>query len=843
MKRPRHLLPVLLLLIAGVGALPAQDRSSRDAAEPRHWSHWISSDELVLRVRGSDSTRYFFGTLGLPGQSAVRLFDHTKFAAALADASGRPVNASAIAIEVTEYTRETARLEFRAFGSTWSADLKSMSIRKRRGRQRSSSSDLPMSLQVRPSKRIGGRTEIIFVNRLNFSVVVYWNDSNSELRKYATLQPGETHTQRTFHGDAWVIQRAEDEKVVAVCVGAAEPARAVIQPVLVAEKETSRKRMSADELREAAAENSMWEAFCRDENLWLRDKRTREERRLTYDGTQQLTWHKDVDRDRGVSMRYNKPDAPPEACEVYWSPDGAWLLAIRTRTAPLPHVNLIESSPGPGMQPKLSSYPYYKPGDEIPTKELRLFEAASGREVLISNAQFANPFSMTRIRWDDDSSRFRFLYNERGHQIVRYVGVSTSGAVTLIANEVSDTFVDYAYKLYIRDLPESSETIWMSERDGWNHLYLLDSSNGRVKQQITRGTWVVRSVHRVDEESRQIYFTAGGVDAEQDPYYVHLCRVNVDGTGFRVLTEADGTHEFEFGPDDEYFLDKYSRVDLPPRYEMRSRDGDLIARFPDVEFETRRRPLPQRFVARGRDGETDIYGVIHFPRDFDPDRRYPVIENIYAGPHAAHVPKRFRSRYRHQHQIADRGFIVVQIDGMGTSHRSKAFHDVCWQNIADAGFPDRIAWMKAAAAEHSFMDLSRVGIYGGSAGGQNALGALLHHGDFYHVAVADCGCHDNRMDKIWWNELWMGWPVGPHYDEQSNVTNAHKLRGQLLLVVGELDRNVDPASTMQVVNALIEADKDFDLLVVPGGGHGIAESAYGSRRRADFFVRHLLETE
>ncbi|MEZ6120753.1 MAG: S9 family peptidase [Pirellulaceae bacterium] len=193
--------------------------------------------------------------------------------------------------------------------------------------------------------------------------------------------------------------------------------------------------------------------------------------------------------------------------------------------------------------------------------------------------------------------------------------------------------------------------------------------------------------------------------------------------------------------------------------------------------------------------------------------------------------------------MAELGFIVVQIDGMGTSHRSKAFHDVCWQNIGDAGFPDRRLWIQAAAEKYPQMDLERIGIFGGSAGGQNALRALLTHGDFYHVAVADCGCHDNRMDKIWWNELWMGWPIGSHYEEQSNVTQAHRLQGKLLLIVGEIDQNVDPASTMQVVDALIKADKDFDLLIMPGVGHGAAGTKYGTRRQRDFFVRHLLQKE
>ena len=234
--------------------------------------------------------------------------------------------------------------------------------------------------------------------------------------------------------------------------------------------------------------------------------------------------------------------------------------------------------------------------------------------------------------------------------------------------------------------------------------------------------------------------------------------------------------------------------------------------------------------------------MIFQPTNFDPAKKYPVIEQIYAGPQGAFVPKRFSSYYGPQ-AMAELGFIVVQIDGMGTNWRSKAFHDVCWKNLGDAGFPDRIAWLKQAGQSRPWLDLSRVGVYGGSAGGQNAAGAVFIHGEFYKAAVADCGCHDNRMDKIWWNEQWMGWPIGPHYDEQSNVTLAKNLQGKLLLIAGELDRNVDPASTMQVVNALVRADKDFDLLIVPGAGHGAAGSPYGQRRQRDFFVRHLLGVE
>jgi dipeptidyl aminopeptidase/acylaminoacyl peptidase len=297
----------------------------------------------------------------------------------------------------------------------------------------------------------------------------------------------------------------------------------------------------------------------------------------------------------------------------------------------------------------------------------------------------------------------------------------------------------------------------------------------------------------------------------------------------------------------EYFVDTYSRVDLPPVSELRrTGDGSLVAEIERTEIGALVAAgwkAPEVFTTKGRDGSTDIWGLIFRPSTFDPARKYPVIENIYAGPHGSHVPKSFAAFYASQAQ-AELGFIVVQIDGMGTSNRSKAFHDVAWQNLGDAGFPDRILWHRAVAAKYPAYDITRVGIYGGSAGGQNAMGALLFHPDFYKAAVSYAGCHDNRMDKIWWNEQWMGWPLGAQYSRSSNVDNASKLQGALLLVVGELDTNVDPASTLQVVSALVKADKEFDLLVVPGENHGAARSgtyvAYGQRKQYDFFVEQLM---
>jgi len=274
----------------------------------------------------------------------------------------------------------------------------------------------------------------------------------------------------------------------------------------------------------------------------------------------------------------------------------------------------------------------------------------------------------------------------------------------------------------------------------------------------------------------------------------------------------------------------------------RSDDGKLVCKLEEADaselYATGWKP-PEPFVAKGRDGVTDIYGVIWRPKNFDPDKKYPVIENIYAGPQDSFVPKAFAAHFTQQ-ELSDDGFIVVQSDGMGTANRSKKFHDVCWKNIKDAGFPDRILWLKAAAAKHSWLDLTRAGIYGTSAGGQDALRGILDYPDFYRACVADSGCYDNRMDKIWWNEQWMGWPVDDSYVRSSCVTDAHKLQGKLLLEVGEMDQNVDPSSTLQVVNALIKADKNFDLLDMPGAGHGVARTPYGWRRLQEFFVKNLL---
>lgn len=532
---------------------------------------------------------------------------------------------------------------------------------------------------------------------------------------------------------------------------------------------------------------------------------------------------------------------------IFWSPDSRKFIAIKT-TAAEPHpIHIIESSPKDQLQPKLRTIEYHKPGDKIAVRKPCLFSIEPVTAIPVADTHFPTPWSIEDFRWEKDSQRFTFLYNQRGHQVVRIIAIDAqTGATNIVVDESSPTFVDYAHKLYSYYINDRDEVIWMSERNGWNHLYRINLKTGEVLNPITHGEWVVRDVEYVDPEKREIWFRASGIYPEQDPYYIHYCRIDFDGQNLVFLTAGDGTHDADFSPDRRFFVDTYSRVDMAPIIELRNAtDGKLIKTLEAASLEQLKGTgwqSPERFAAKGRDGKTDIYGVIYRPSTFDSTKSYPILESIYAGPHGSHVPKNF-TPFRREMEMAELGFIVVQIDGMGTSNRSKAFHDVCWKNLGDSGFPDRRLWIQAAAAKYPYLDLQRVGLYGGSAGGQSTLRGLLAHGDFYKVGVADCGCHDNRMDKIWWNELWMGYPIGPHYEEQSNVTLAHQLTGKLMLIVGELDENVDPASTMQVVNALVKADKDFELLILPGVGHGAAETPYGHRRRKDFLVRHLLGVE
>ena len=534
---------------------------------------------------------------------------------------------------------------------------------------------------------------------------------------------------------------------------------------------------------------------------------------------------------------------------IAWSPNSKYIAVYRIRPGYRRVVDYVESSPPNQLQPIHSTMVYPKPGDVLAFYQPVLFDVGSRKQCEIDSSLFRNQFSLSPIEWWKDSRGFTFEYNQRGHQLYRVVEVDAgTGKAHALIDETSATFVNYEPlerrqvdhgKYFRRNLADGKEILWASERDGWEHLYLLDGKSGEVRRQITRGEWVVRSVDFVDEEQRVVYFSASGMAKDEDPYYVHGYKIHFDGTGLEPLTPEPADHTLAYSKDGRFFTDVYSTINTPPTLVVRSADdGKIVMQVQAADLSQliaagwqAREP----FHALGRDGKTEIWGVLYKPEKLDPARKYPVIEDIYAGPQGSFVPKSFSARVE---PLTTLGFAVAQIDGMGTNNRSRAFHDVTWQNLKDAGFPDRILWHKALAEKYAWYDISRVGIFGNSSGGQSSMGALLFHPEFYQVAVSSSGCHDNRMDKIWWNEQWMGWPIGPQYSASSNVDNAWRLQGKLMLVLGEMDKNVDPASTYQVVDRLIKANKQFDLLVIPGAGHG-SGGRYGLLKQMDFFVRNL----
>ena len=598
------------------------------------------------------------------------------------------------------------------------------------------------------------------------------------------------------------------------------------------EKRPDRWRRREEAPVPVVSPDKKWEAYVKDNNLYLspvRDEKEKdkpkEEIALTMDGT--------------ANLRY-------DGWSIIWSPDSRKLATVKVRDVQERRIPLIESSPSSQKQPILQWRNYAKPGDVLPVYLPVLFDVEARKQMALNVTPYENQFFLNLTGWREDSRAFTFEFNQRGHQ--RYVIGEVSaadGSIRHLVDEQTKTFI-YYYNNYRYDLDDGKELLWISERDGWRHLYLIDGTNGQVKQQVTKGEWVVRQVDYVDETNRVVYFTASGFNKGEDPYNLHYCRINLDGTGFTDMTPENGNHRVTFSADRSYFTDVYSRPDLPPVSQLkRTSDASVVAGLQrcDVSaLQAESWQMPEVFCAKGRDGQTDIWGNIYRPMHFDASKSYPVVEFIYAGPHDSHVDKDFKPAHHLVSKLVELGFIVVSIDGMGTSNRSKAFHDVCWKNLKDAGFPDRIAWMKAAGAKYKYMDLNRVGIYGWSAGGQNAMAALLFHNDFYKVAVALCGCHDNRMDKIWWNEQWMGYPIDASYSTSSNVDNAYRLKGKLLLINGELDDNVDPASTLQVVSALMKANKNFEQLYLPGKTHSLG-GPFEMHKMHDFFVKNLLGQE
>lgn len=582
--------------------------------------------------------------------------------------------------------------------------------------------------------------------------------------------------------------------------------------------------MEVDDEKEGSPVTSpdgKWTAFIKNDNVYVREVATGKEKQLSQDGT--------------LSNYYSS--------YIQWSPDSKSVVSCRIRPVEKRYVYYVESSPADQAQPKLHKQEYAKPGDELRFKVPCIFEVESGRRLIPSTELFSHQYELSGPMWNADSKAITFEYNERGHKVYRVLEMSAvDGSVRTLIEEKEEKYVNYP-RIYRNYLSDGKRIIWSSERDNYNHLYLYDRATGKPLNQITKGEWYVRGVQHVDEANEVIYFSANGMKKGEDPYLIHYYKINFDGSNLVELTPKEGMHQCWYSSDYKYLVDVYSKVDQAPIAVLRdAKNGKIRMQLDKADISALLAngwKAPEVFSAKGRDGKTDMWGVIYRPSNFDPSKKYPVIEYIYSGPGDQYVPKTFSSYNWWMTSLAELGFIVVQVDGMTTSFRSKEFEEVCYKNLKDAGLPDHIAWIKAAAQKYPYMDIDRVGIFGCSAGGQESTGAVLFHPEFYKAAYSACGCHDNRMDKIWWNELWMGYPVDESYSACSNVDNAHLLSRPLMLVVGELDDNVDPASTMQVANALIKANKDFELVVIPGAHHTMGED-FGEHKRYDFFVRHLM---
>ncbi|MGN0195079.1 MAG: DPP IV N-terminal domain-containing protein [Candidatus Cryptobacteroides sp.] len=525
-----------------------------------------------------------------------------------------------------------------------------------------------------------------------------------------------------------------------------------------------------------------------------------------------------------------------------WSPDSKKVAAYRKEEMKERQIILRTSRPADRVQPTYRYLDYAKPGDELPQITPSLYDVEKMAQVPFCTAAYSNQYFLVPGQWSPDSKYFTFEYNQRGHQLYQLVAVDArTGENRIIAEEKSNTFV-YYYDLWRYYFEDGRRILWISERDDWRHLYMIDAVDGTIRQ-VTKGQWNVREIFNVDEETGTVLMYVNGLNAAkgEDPYNKHLVKLDLASGKITDLTPENAMHNVDFNSDYTCFVDNYSRPDVPYVSIVRSAaDGSKIMDIQKQDITglvERGYVAPIVFKAKARDGKTDIWGNIYLPFNFDSKKKYPVVEYIYAGPHDSYVEKNFYPTLRFS-KLMEMGFVVVTIDAMGTDNRSKSFQDVCWRNLKDAGFPDRILWMQAAAKKYKFMDISNVGIYGYSAGGQNTLAALLFHPEFYKVGVALCGCHDNRMDKIWWNEQWMGYPIGPWYSENSNVDNAHLLQGKLFLINGEIDDNVDPASTLQVVHELVKNNKYFEQMFLPNHTHNLG-SDYVTKRIYEFFWKNI----
>ena len=601
-------------------------------------------------------------------------------------------------------------------------------------------------------------------------------------------------------------------------------------------------------------------AFIRDHNLWLRSTEDNSETQLTQDGVRNYGYATN-------SAGWIQDPGPV----LLWSPDSKKIATFRQDSRNVGTISLMETAVGRG---EVTTWKYPLPGDEhvFMLERLVIHVDAAPRIVFLDMPPEPQRSTTTDhiagrdgefldVRWGDDSETLAFVSSSRDHKIaqLRSADINT-GAVRDVYREQTATYYESGFDSENWTLLNASnEFLWFSERDNWGHLYLGDLASGEIKRQITEGSWAVLQLLEVDEAAREVTFIGSNREAG-DPYFHYLYRVALDGAEPQLLTPEPAHHEVSLAPSKQLVLDTYSTPTTPPVSVLRNDQGEVVMTLAQTTSDALVAAgwvAPEPFITQARDGATEIHGLLYKPSNFDASQKYPVLNYLYPGPQTGSVGSRaFSAARRDKQAVAELGFIVVELDAMGTPGRSKSFHDAYYGNMGDNGLPDQVAGIRQLAQTREWMDLDRVGIWGHSGGGFASTAAILRYPEFYKVAVSGAGNHDNRNYEDDWGEKWQGLletttldeggeneRETSNYDNQANQLLADRLQGKLLLAHGLMDDNVHPSNTLLVVQALIEAEKDFDLLLLPEADHGFGNSRYFMKKRWDYFVRHLAGQE
>jgi dipeptidyl aminopeptidase/acylaminoacyl peptidase len=594
-------------------------------------------------------------------------------------------------------------------------------------------------------------------------------------------------------------------------------------------------------------------AFIRGYNLWMRDVATGRETQLTSDGQKDFGYATD-------NAGWVRSDRPV----MVWSPDSRRIATFQQDERNVGDMYLVTTKVG---HPELQAWKYPLPGDSVIAMIQRVvidvdaprvtrlqMPPDAHRSTLCDHVVCRNGEGWTDVQWYPDASHVAFVSTSRDHkhEVLRVADASTGAVRDVLREDVATQYESGNGAVNWRVLPASNEVIWFSERDDWGQLYLYDLGTGQQKNKITNGEGNVGQIRRVDEKSRTIYFVGNAKERGRDPYFRNFYKIRMDGTGLALLTPEDADHDISLAPSGQYFLDSYSRPEVPPVTVVRDLDGKRLTTLETADISrltaTGWKP-PMPITVKARDGKTDLYGLMYVPTNLDRSRKYPIVNHIYPGPQTGSVGGRSFSPARGDAQaLAELGFVVVEIDGMGTPWRSKSFHDAYYAKMGDNTLPDQVAAMKELAQRFPYIDINRAGIYGHSGGGFAAADAMFRYPDFFKVGISEAGNHDQREYEDDWGERYQGLltraPDGSdNYAPEANQINAKNLKGKLLLAHGTTDDNVPPYNTLLVVNELIRANKDFDLLLLPNRAHGFGNEPYMVRRRWDYFVKNLLGAE